>query len=207
MKHTFLIKMMIALAIMFGVNSTYAQMSDKQMKKEIKKQVKDFEKEGWKPEAGSSLYSMVLNSFKLQNETMMGQIDRYVSATSIVVAKTFNAAQKEALANSRSEITTLLETEIASIIKQEIENRQIDITNAETEQKMTAVSMQKAKMTLTNLKPVLLIYRKNEKTRNVEVQTRLFYDKKELAKTTKGSVEQMIKEGSIGQMKKELEKE
>lgn len=153
--------------------------------KEAKKQAKEYKKEGWLVPAGEPTIEQQITKSQLLGAEYMADgnsapIRRYLQHTAISTGGSYNAAYAAARNNAMSEISAMLETEIAMALQSKIDNAQSSELNATSvdkyDQRMKAIVHQ----SLANAIPVLALYRRLPNN-SFEVQVRIAFDKGEIA--------------------------
>ncbi len=167
--------------------------------KEAKKQAKQYAKDGWTVPAGKrSLEQQIMESQFYEAELMTdeegGITNRFIIQPAVQTAGTYNAAYAAARAMAQVELAAMLKTRIAAAMDTELDNAQMSAISAETVDKFHQRSKAVVDGTLTNLRPIMVMYRRL-KNNKFEVQISAAVDKKELAARLKRN------------MKKELETE
>ena len=170
----------LIVAVTLLPSTGYAQMSDKEIKKEVKRLEK---KEGWNPAPGNSIFTMVkdIQTFKTKMHPQNLSDSRFILSEGNGIATTRSAAQRLALIGAQEQIALLYKSYI------EIDVRSTIITlnenaSSETMQKMVSESLTKSRLLLKNLKILMNMYRDTRS--NKEVILTLCIDKVALDKIT-----------------------
>ncbi len=167
--------------------------------KEAKKQAKEYAKQGWMVPAGKrSLEQQIMESQFYETELMMdeegGSTNRFITQPAVQTAGTYNAAYAAARAMAQVELAAMLKTEIAAAMETKLDNATMSGISAETVEKFHQRSKAVVDGTLTNLRPIMIMYRRLQNNK-FEVSINVAVDKKELSARLKRN------------MKKELEAE
>ncbi len=192
--------------------------------KKARKEAKRLSKHhGWSVAPGDKPLDKMLESswmkqYEVRENDDMSETEAYIWATGNGVAKTKSAAKMQAMEMAKIELAGQLETKVAALTTTNIGNAQLSTIDAETEQNIVKSAKSITGARLTNIKPVVILYRtriprKGLKANNkqqlkpgtVEVQVMLFYDlyqaeiqvretiKKELKDKLKGNEEELKK--------------
>lgn len=132
--------MVLAFAMTMTVS---AQAFDKAHMKEIKKEVKKYEKEGWKVVPGSlSLRDMLIRSKKAElEEDVEGNLKWTVGVASSV-GGVYDAARMQAMTLAKAELAALLSTNLTQKFEVGVNNE--SLPHAEAESKAKAIMAAKA---------------------------------------------------------------
>lgn len=132
--------MVLAFAMTMTVS---AQAFDKAHMKEIKKEVKKYEKEGWKVVPGSlSLRDMLIRSKKAElEEDVEGNLKWTVGFASSV-GGVYDAARMQAMTLAKAELAALLSTNLTQKFEVGVNNE--SLPHAEAESKAKAIMAAKA---------------------------------------------------------------
>lgn len=187
--------------------SLYGQMiSEKKVEKDAKKQAKTLAKEGWIIAPGhQSIELQQLRASKLQNAYEEDLITpKYVFGSAQSVGQNYDAAKFQATELAKINIATQISSEVAGLIETNIGNTQISSEEAASITKTIADYKSFVAGKLTNVVPVIEMYRTDSKTKTTEVSVGLFYSKEEAMKTGIRVIrEQMMKESE--ELGKELD--
>lgn len=212
MKKVFSILLM-ALMLAVGVNAQSATDLAKQQQeltkilrktldakptKEAKQQAKTLKKAGWTVTAGERSIEQQITESQLFSAELMSDENgassrRFIQHTGLSTAGTYNAAYAASRSNAQVEIANMLETEIAAAMQGKLDNAQLNAVSATTVEKFNQRIKAIIHESLTNSIPVVAIYRVL-KNNNYEVQTRIAYDKKELAARIKRTLQKELEE-------------
>jgi hypothetical protein len=163
--------------------------------KQARKEAKRLEKEeGWRVFPGDmpldkALEKAWMNQYE-EKPAPDGQLGpAYIWATNNGVAKTKSAAKMQAIELAKVELAGQLKTHVAALTTSNIANAQLSGVDAETEQLIVQSAKSITSATLSQLKPIIVLYRtkiprkelkKNNRQQltagTVEVQVMLFYD-------------------------------
>ncbi len=206
------LKFVATLFLMLAISGqSFAQLkSVREMKKQRKVQIKNIKEkavrkarqeekrltkeEGWLVFPGALPMSKMLESswikqYEMKQNDDMSETNAYIYASGNGVAKSKTAAKMQAIELAKVELAGQLQSHVTALTTSNIGNIQISNVDAETKQEVIQSAKTITSATLTNIKPVIILYRtqipKKELKRNgkqqlkagiVEVQVMLFYD-------------------------------
>ncbi len=182
--------------------------------KQARKEAKELEKErGWRVFPGDMPLEKALEkSWSYQYEEKPGPDGNlgpaFIWATGNGVAKTKSAAKMQAIELAKVELAGQLKTHVAALTTANIANAQLSGVDAETEQSIVQSAKNITSATLSQIKPVIVIYRssipKKELRKHgnkkqltpgtVEVQVMLFYDLYQADIQTRDAIKEELKE-------------
>ena len=181
--------------------------------KQARKEAKEYEKKrGWRVFPGDMpLEKSLEKSWMYQYEEKpasdgtMGPA--YIWATGNGVAKTKSAAKMQAIELAKVELAGQLKTHVAALTTSNIANAQLSGVDAETVQSIIQSAKNITSATLTQVKPVIVIFRskypKSELKKNnkqqltagtVEVQVMLYYDLYQADFQTRDAIKKELQE-------------
>lgn len=191
-----LMKLVVMLLVAFATTTTYAQSTNKVLKKEFKttqsalarrnkaleaqikdgagkdarKEAKSLEKEGFIAASGAlPLEKQLEQSWKYQYDVDGDGYPIYIVSTQIAIGANYSAAKTEASTKCKVDIAGLISAEVDSIIEHNTSNKMISADEAESLSETIEKSKVKIQHALGRTIPVMEIQRKNEKG-NVEVR-------------------------------------
>jgi ribosomal protein S2 len=165
--------------------------------KQARKEAKKLSKDGYRVAAGAlPLEKMLEKSWQLQFSTKESNPSEniYIWADQTAVGETQAAADMQALEFAKINLAGQLETQITSLVEASLANQQLNREEAATAQKVIQASKNLIATTLTNVQPVLKIYRDVPKTKNVECKLMLFYNKEEVVMSAKKTIRKKLAE-------------
>ncbi len=183
------------------------KMSDKELKakvsRDVKKQAKAFKKQGWQVNVGAlSLEKQIEKAQRMQYEYNDDNSPKYFMGEMTAKAQSYAAAKAQALAFAKEDLAGMIATEVTALVENTRANEQISATDAASIAKTVQAGKQLIAQRLTNVIPVVEVYRMDGKL--YEVQTRIFYDRNIALQTAKQIVRQELeKDGK--QLHKELD--
>lgn len=198
------------------LNKERKELRDKVKDKALKKARKEAERlekeEGWRTFPGDvpmdkMLEQSWMNQYEMRQNPDGTESNAYIWATGNGVAQTKSAAQMQAIELSKVELAGQLKTYVAALTTSNIANAQISGVDAETEQNIVQSAKSITSATLTQLKPLVLLYRtkipnkelkKNNKQQlapgTVEVQVMMFYDLYQADFQTRDAIKEELKD-------------
>jgi hypothetical protein len=181
--------------------------------KEARKQADEYEKEfGWRTFEGDvPMPKMLEQSWMKQLEMRQNpdgsEANAYIWATGNGVAKTKSAAEMQAIELAKVELAGQLKTFVAALTTSNIANAQITGVDAETEQNIVQSAKNITSATLTQIKPVVKMYRNTIPKKGLkksgkqqlapgvtEVQVILFYDLYQADFQTRDAIKEELKD-------------
>ena len=211
-------KVLIVLMSLFMVGGVFAQTSEdykafiKERKaisklsesersakvaKDIKKAVKQMEKEGWKVNMGAlSLEKQLEKSQQMQYEFDMNTgMPKYIMGEGKVISSNYSAGKNQAMAQAKTELAGNIQTEVAALIEDKTGNNEIGQGEAVSFSESVQAAKQMIAQSIGRTIPVVECYREL-KNGNVEVQVRVFYNiEMSLQAAKKAMKEELEKKG------------
>lgn len=212
-------KVLIVLMSLFMVGGIFAQTSEdykafiKERKaisklsesersakvaKDIKKTVKQMEKEGWKVNMGAlSLEKQLEKSQQMQYEFDMNTgMPKYIMGEGKVISSNYSAGKNQAMAQAKTELAGNIQTEVAALIEDKTGNNEIGQGEAVAFSESVQAAKQMIAQSIGRTIPVVECYREL-KNGNVEVQVRVFYNiEMSLQAAKKAMKEELEKKGN-----------
>ncbi len=138
------VKVIMTMVLAFAMTMTVsAQAFDKAHMKEIKKEVKKYEKEGWKVVPGSlSLTDQLTRSKKVQLEEDVEGNPKWAVGVASSVGGVYDAARMQAMTLAKAELAALLSTNLTQKFEVGVNNE--SLPHAEAESKAKAIMAAKA---------------------------------------------------------------
>jgi hypothetical protein len=173
----------LSIALILISNISYSQSNSSsnakfkfiKVSKDVKKETKRYESEGWRPFPGQPPISQQLNnSFTKQSETEQDGFPKWIISNGSSVAQTQAAAQMQAIELAKTNLVGLLETQMKSVVEIDLSNNQLSSQEAVTINKTIQVATNKVSRKLGMVQPFLQLYRPIG-TNNTEVQILLAY--------------------------------
>ncbi len=204
------LRLLILGALLLNSVSPYAfsQTKDKAKKMEvrikqrdIKKEVKKFEKDGFSVEPGNLPMSAQLqNSYDKIREIDDDGIPKWIIANGSSVAQTQSAAEMQATEMAKNRLIGLIETHMKDVITTDLSNNQLNAKDAASITKTIETATNIVEKKLGRVLPLFKIYRKVGD--NTEVQVELGYSYKMAMNLIVEEMKYQLKEETEDQRKK-----
>lgn len=183
---------------------TYAQKTDKQIKKELKakpeklarKEAKKLRKAGWEVGPGSlPMEKMLDKKFKKEYEETDKGNTKYISAEGNAVGETKTAAEIQALTVAKLNLASVIESKVNGLLSGNIANQQLNNEDAASITQVLANSKELISADLGYVEPVVKIYRTPKgNDKNTEVQLVVFYDTEQSMQIAKKIIKKELKD-------------
>ena len=121
-------KKSILLVLLVAISSfSFAQkFKFEKITRDVRKEAKKYEKEGWKPFAGSMPISQQLNNtFNKENEMDEKNVPKWLFAEGESIGQTLAAADMQANELAKNSIVSLMSSNIRAVVETELSNNQI----------------------------------------------------------------------------------
>lgn len=127
-------KIFATLLMLFAFTaSVNAQFLTKEQQKAVKKDVKKYEKEGWKVKPGSPSIAMQLTkSYQMAWERTADGTDQWLMGEGSSVGTIYDAARTQAMTVAQGEIARKMKTDLTAQIEQDLANEQFSQQEAES---------------------------------------------------------------------------
>ena len=143
--------------------------------RDVKKEAKKYEKEGWKVEPGNLPIPQQLDAaFRKMAETSDEGFPKWIIANGSSLAQTQAAAEMQAMEVAKNRLVGLIQTNMKSVIESEVSNNQMDSKNAASLTQSIEISANRVSKKLGTVQPMFKVY-KSEKN-NTEVQVMIGYN-------------------------------
>lgn len=165
--------------------------------REVKKQAKAFEKEGWKVPVGAlplekQIEKSQLMSLEYDIETDM---PKYIVGYAQATGTSYDAAKMQATADAKSELAGNIQTEVAELIDVRLANSELEDGQAASLNEAVQVSKQMIAQSLGRVITVIECYREPGKGK-YEVQVRILYNNEMAQQAAKKAIkEELQKKG------------
>jgi hypothetical protein len=198
-KKVLLIALLLIASFTFQVAS--AQYSTKEVKqtlnmkhpKEVRKQARNYEKQGYKEAVGAlSIERQLTNAWMKEVETDEKGFPKYLFAGSTSVGETQIAAKLQATETAKLDLAGQIATSVAALIETNIANSQLNTEEAASVTKTVAASKSLISQQLGQVVPVVEMYRNIDK--NMEANVRLAYSKEMAIEQAKQVVRKSLEE-------------
>lgn len=203
--------MLTRIVLMIGALSFgFAQISDKQAKKEIqskavkqaRKEAKKFKKQGYDVTPGSLPMEKQLEYtwIRLYQRDEKGQ-SLFLSADGNAVAQTRTAAEMQALEAAKLNLAGQLETFIRAIIEANIANAQLSTEEAASVTEFLTAAKNVIVTSISQVDPAFKIYR-NLPNQHVEVNLKILVSRDQVMQEAKKRVREELRERLKGLQEK-----
>ena len=190
------IKFFATLLMLFAFTaSVNAQFLTKEQEKAVKKDVKKYEKDGWKVKPGAPSIAMQLTkSYQMAWEKTAEGTDQWITGEGSSVGTIYDAARTQAMTVAQGEIGRKLKTEISAEIEQDLANEQLGAGEAESIAQTIVTSMGRSvDQTIGRPSSLIEMYR-DLPNGNIEVLLRLAISSAKLDALAKEGVEKARQE-------------
>ena len=186
------IKIIATLLMLFAFTANVnAQFLTKEQEKAVKKDVKRYEKEGWKVKPGSPSIAMQLTkSYQMAWEKTAEGTDQWIMGEGSSVGTIYDAARTQAITVAQGEIGRKLRTDLTAQVEQDLANEQLGGGEAESIAQTIVNSMGKS---IGRPSSLIEMYR-DLPNGNVEVLMRLAISSAKLDALAKEAVDKARKE-------------
>ena len=172
-----LIALFIACFIAVSVSAQTTQFKFIKPNRNLKKEVKKYESEGWAPFPGGLPMAEQLNfSYSRQTETTEEGYPKWIVASGNSTAQMQAAAEMQATELAKTNLVGLIETNMRSVVESDVANNQLSSEDGVSITKTIQVSANKVAKKLGMVQPIFKVYRKLTKEKNIEVQIVLAYN-------------------------------
>ncbi len=170
-------KKSILLVLLVAISSfSFAQkFKFEKITRDVRKEAKKYEKEGWKPFAGSMPISQQLNNtFNKENEMDEKNVPKWLFAEGESIGQTLAAADMQANELAKNSIVSLMSSNIRAVVETELSNNQISKEEAASWTKTVSAVTNKVAKKLGQVMVTFKIYKETDK--NYEVKLRVGYN-------------------------------
>ena len=128
------LKIFATLLMLFAFTASMnAQILTKDQMKAVKKDVKKYEKEGWKVKPGSPTIAMQLTkSYQMVWEKTADGADQWIMGEGSSIGSIYDAARTQAMTVAQGEIARKMKTDLTAQIEQDLANEQFSQQEAES---------------------------------------------------------------------------
>ena len=203
-------KIFATLLMLFAFTaSVNAQFLTKAQEKAVKKDVKKYEKEGWKVKPGSPSIAMQLTkSYQMLWERTADGTDQWLMGEGSSIGSVYDAARTQAMTVAQGEIARKMKTDMTTQIEQDLANEQFAQKEAESIAQTVVTAMGKSvDQTIGRPSSLIEMYR-DLPNGNVEVLVRLAISSAKLDNLVKQGVESARREAlqkRVGEVKDKME--
>ena len=129
------LKIFATLLMLFVLTSSMnaQKILTKEQEKAVKKDVKKYEKEGWKVKPGSPTIAMQLTkSYQMVWEKTADGADQWIMGEGSSIGSIYDAARTQAMTVAQGEIARKMKTDLTAQIEQDLANEQFSQQEAES---------------------------------------------------------------------------
>jgi len=194
--------LLLLISMILVASLAFSQKTDKEIKKELKdkaskdaqKQAKQLAKDGWMVYPGSIPMDKMIEQSQIKQlqEDENGQM-KYITADGNGVAESKSAAEAQAIELGKLQLAGLIETNIASIVNNNLANSQVSTKDATSVTEIVQSSKNIIAQQLGYVNPAYKIYR-DLKDKKIEVQVKLFYENAQSLVIAKKAIKKELKE-------------
>lgn len=172
--------LILVIGLMFSMfNTVEAQKSNKEIRKalnmkppkEVRRQAKDYEKQGYyQAVGGMSIERQLTNAWMREVETDDNGYPLYIISTGSSVGETQIAAKLQATEAAKLELAGTIATNVAALIENNIANSQLNTEEAASVTKTVAASKNIIAQELGMVIPLVELYKNIDKNREANVR-------------------------------------
>ena len=209
--------MMIAVLCLSMATSVSAQVSKEQIKarkelkkqstkalhekatKEARKEAKKMKKQGWQTTPGTlPIEKQVDRAFLMQMEYDEDLFPKYLMGEGMSIGENYDGAKMQAIELAKQNLAGQIQTEITTLIENNVANSQITAGEAATVTKSLMAGKSLISQSLGRVLPVIEVYRvvDKKKNQNKEVLVRLAYDSQKAKEAAKKATRAGLEEGT-----------
>ena len=169
-------KIILSIVLITFVSTSFAQkFKFQKITKDVKKESKKYEKENWRPFAGSMPISQQLNNtFNKESDVDDKGIPQWIFAEGVSKGQTIAATDMQATELAKNNLVGLMASNIREVVETELSNNQISKDEAVSWTKTVSAVTNKVSKKLGQVFVPFKIYRENEN--NYEVMLRVAYN-------------------------------
>ena len=161
--------------------------------KEVRREARDYEKEGYKVAVGATtIERQLVNAWLKQQETDENGYPRYFVAGASSVGETQIAAKLQATEAAKLDLAGQIATSVAALIENNIANSQLNSEEAASVTKTVAASKSLIAQELGRTVPLVEMYRNVGK--NTEANVRIAYSQEMALETAKKAIRKSLEE-------------
>ena len=190
-------KIFAALLMLFVFTSSLnaQKILTKEQEKAVKKDVKKYEKEGWKVKPGTPTIAMQLTkSYQMAWERTADGTDQWLMGEGSSIGTFYDAARTQAMTVAQGEIARKIKTEMTAQIEQDLANEQFAQQEAESIARTVVTSMGKSVDQSIGRPSSLIEMYRDLPNGNVEVLVRLAVSSAKLDDLAKQGIEKARRE-------------
>lgn len=163
---------LLACGVGYSVEPSKKEM--KRIEKEAKAQAKKLTQQGWMVSPGAMTIERQLEkAYVMESERGEDGDELYVMGNGQSVAKSYDAAKKQAIEMAKQDIAAKLQSEITNLVEISVANDQLDSEDAESVTRVVSESRTFSNVNLGRLITVTEVYRDIKGTKSKEVLVRV----------------------------------
>ena len=169
------------------------QMREK-VTRDVKKEAKKLEKEGWKVLPGAlPMERQLIRSYEMQYELdMTSGLPKYISGDASSIGDIYDAAKMQASALAKINMAGNIQTEVVAIIQNEVGNNQLSQTQASSFAESVMGGKQFIAQSIGRTIPIVEMYRDLPKKKK-EVRLVLLYNAEMAMEAAKNAIKEDMK--------------
>ena len=197
----------LLMLFVFTSNMNAQKILTKEQEKAVKKDVKKYEKEGWKVKPGTPTIPMQLTkSYQMAWERTADGTDQWLMGEGSSIGTFYDAARTQAITVAQGEIARKIKTEMTAQIEQDLANEQFAQQEAESIAQTVVTSMGKSVDQSIGRPSSLIEMYRDLPNGNVEVLVRLAISSAKLDDLAKQGIEKARREYLQKRLKEVKEK-
>lgn len=195
------ITLLSVLFVLFLINPAFSQVSNKEMRSklkfrpvsEVKKDTRDYEKQGYYVAVGApSIERQLTNGLLKEQETDEQGFPKYIVATGRSVGESQIAAKLQATETAKLELAGTLATNVAALIENNIANAQLNQEEAASVTKTVAAAKNLIAQEIGRIITLVEMYKDINK--NIEANVRIAYNSEMAMQAAKKVVRKQLEE-------------
>ena len=185
----------LLMLFVFTSSMNAQKILTKEQEKAVKKDVKKYEKEGWKVKPGTPTIAMQLTkSYQMAWERTADGTDQWLMGEGSSIGTFYDAARTQAMTVAQGEIARKIKTEMTAQIEQDLANEQFAQQEAESIARTVVTSMGKSVDQSIGRPSSLIEMYRDLPNGNVEVLVRLAVSSAKLDDLAKQGIEKARRE-------------
>ena len=185
----------LLMLFVFTSSMNAQKILTKEQEKAVKKDVKKYEKEGWKVKPGTPTIAMQLTkSYQMAWERTADGTDQWLMGEGSSIGAFYDAARTQAMTVAQGEIARKIKTEMTAQIEQDLANEQFSQQEAESIARTVVTSMGKSVDQSIGRPSSLIEMYRDLPNGNVEVLVRLAVSSAKLDDLAKQGIEKARRE-------------
>ena len=192
-KFAFFVCAALLAALTVNAQNTSLDLSQK-ASRDAAKEAKQYKKEGWIVAPGTlPLERQLDRAYQLQIQLDENGYDKYVKGEAQSIAATYDAAKMQALELAKQNMASTIQTQITTIIDNNVANAQLAREQAESITQTVAASKSLIAQDIGRVMAVVEVYRE-KKQKNKEVRVVVFYNAEMALQSAKKAIRSKLEE-------------